>query len=90
MDPRLAMLVLHQEHNQRMKAHLQEEEIRRALGSETRPESGSRTIAEGLRGALRLVGARWTGLNGDRSSAAVNPRPGEEGSVAYGVEPAAA
>ena len=91
MDPRLTMMVLRREHDRRMKAVMREVEIRRALEGATRPIGGSRSIAAGVRRALRVVDAGWAGLNtGLRRDAAIPTPASEEGSIAYGGEAAAA
>lgn len=90
MDPRLTMMVLQREHDQRMKAVMREVEIRRALEGQPRAEGGSRSIAAGVRRALRLVDARWAGLNSDRRRDDAKPRTSGERLLAYRGERAAA
>lgn len=90
MDPRLTMMVMRREHDQRMNALAREFEIRQALGGVTHPESGSRAIAAGLRRALRVVDAGWISFNRGRRTDEADQQPGGEGSVVYSVEQAAA
>jgi len=91
MHPELTMMVLRRERDQRINALTREDEIRRAQGREARREGVSRSIAAGVRRALRLADAGWARLNRDRRRDDANPRPGgAEGSIAYSGEPATA